>query len=255
MLITKELEILITRQNIDWFKSKKYDCNLKDIIIINVLDLPRWSERYIEYSCDYCGVIYDRKFYKYMNGKEKIIDKDCCTNCQHIKLKETLNKKYENKIVKEKIKVNKIVKEKIKINKEINLDTHVESTLTLPEFLRGKIDSWKKDSLIFYNNRCILTGETQNIEVHHIYNFHKILIDVLNILGYSLYDNISKYTYEELERMRIKCIELHYKYGLGAPITRRIHRLFHFFYGNDNMPEQFEEFKQKWNNSDFKDIL
>jgi hypothetical protein len=60
-----------------------------------------------------------------------------------------------------------------------------------------------------------------------------------------IYINISQYTQDELDILSKKCLELHYKYGLGVCMTKPIHKEFHILYGlKNNTPEQYEEFKK-----------
>lgn len=107
--------------------------------------------------------------------------------------------------------------------------------------LPWKIDSYKK-----YDHRCDITGVKLNSNIiHHHYNYSDILKETLKELGMSFKGEISNYTQEELELIKKKCLELHYKYGLGICLSKEIHKEFHSLYGvKNNTLEQYVEFKQ-----------
>ena len=55
MLLTKEVEVKITKANLEYFLAKGYSCNIKDKIMVNPFDLRNQSEKEILYKCDCCG--------------------------------------------------------------------------------------------------------------------------------------------------------------------------------------------------------
>lgn len=115
----------------------------------------------------------------------------------------------------------------------------------LHEYLRHKITSWKIDSMKKYNKTCAITGrKSSNNIVHHIIGFSDILFETMDAVGLDIRENVSLYTEEELKSIEDKCLELHYKYGLGVVLCEEVHKEFHSIYGyGNNTPEQFEEFK------------
>lgn len=118
-------------------------------------------------------------------------------------------------------------------------------------YLRNTISPWKRDSFKKYNYRCAITGTNKHLTIHHLYNFSDILEEVLKKTKLPLYQEIGKYTNKELRLLEDTCLQLHYKYGLGICLTRKIHEEFHSLYGrSNNTREQFEEFRQmKINNN------
>ena len=111
--------------------------------------------------------------------------------------------------------------------------------------LRSFILPWKMDSFNFYKSICCITGVKihKEILIHHKYGFNMIVQDTINELNLPIYDEINKYTSEELKLLEDKCLELHYKHGLGVCICRDVHNKFHKIYGRgDNTPEQWDEF-------------
>lgn len=129
----------------------------------------------------------------------------------------------------------------------------------LHSHLRTRILQWKKDSINYCNNKCVITGESSST-VHHIFGFDLILAELINELSLNdvdfnniLTNNISL---TRLKLIEDKCLELHYKHGLGVCLSESIHKLFHSLYGyGHNTPEQFEEFKQRYNNGEFDLLL
>ena len=51
MLLTTQIEIKITKANINYYKEKGYAIKEKDIIIINTEDLQPQSDKRVKYKC------------------------------------------------------------------------------------------------------------------------------------------------------------------------------------------------------------
>jgi hypothetical protein len=110
-------------------------------------------------------------------------------------------------------------------------------------YLRESLTQWKKDSMKACDYKCIITGNNFDT-VHHLYGFDNILQEVVISLNIPILEQVNQYTDLELEKIRNKCLELHYKYGLGVCLSGEVHKLFHSIYGyGNNTPNQFEEFK------------
>jgi hypothetical protein len=115
MLLTKEVEVKISKKNIEWFISKGYSCNLRDKIIINTTDLTIGSHVFVEVQCDYCGKQYSLKWQDY-NKRDSVIKKDCCKDCWYIKCSESnqriygVTNQFQREETKEKIRESNINK-------------------------------------------------------------------------------------------------------------------------------------------------
>lgn len=100
MLISNQFfEIKIIQSNIEWYKSKGYKCELGDIITVKAKDLTKGSHAKVKYMCDYClenGVekVIISEYRQYLRGKNGLIDKDCCSECQPKKYREVCQVKY-----------------------------------------------------------------------------------------------------------------------------------------------------------------
>ena len=127
----------------------------------------------------------------------------------------------------------------------------------LSHYLRKKTGKWQDASLRNYKYTCQLTGlRYKDIIIHHIYPFVKILNETLEVLDLPLYDEVIKYPEEELLKIENKFLELHFKYGLGIPLEKDIHKLFHKVYTNrNNTNEQLMEFKLRYFKGEFDNQL
>lgn len=127
---------------------------------------------------------------------------------------------------------------------------------SLNKYLRGIITNWSKESIENANYTCCITGiRGKSLAVHHQYGFNLLVKDTLMDTGLPIKQSIGEYTTEELED--IKCIFMD-KHKLYEPVVLQkfVHILFHTIYGRgDNTPEQFQEFRERYNLGEFTDQL
>jgi len=113
----------------------------------------------------------------------------------------------------------------------------------ISRFLRQSVSPWKADTIKTQQGKCVVTDKESDV-VHHIYGFNAIVKEVFESTGLPVKETTAQYSDYELELLSTKCLQLHYKYGLGACLAKDVHFLFHEAYGyGNNTPEQFEEFK------------
>lgn len=124
------------------------------------------------------------------------------------------------------------------------------ATSALFLYLRAYMTDWKEESMKKCDYKCVITGGKFDA-IHHLYSFNKIAKETVEKLNMPLHPNISLYTDNELKFMIDTCADLHEKYGLGVCLREDVHRLFHSEYGNDNSPDQFEEFRVNYLNGVF----
>lgn len=112
---------------------------------------------------------------------------------------------------------------------------------------RHRLDPWTISTLRECNYSCQITGQTNvPIDVHHITSFNIIAHEAMAEFG--IYDeHLYLKTYQEYgEKVILRIVELHNKYGNGVCLRKDIHVLYHKLYGHgNNTPAQFEEFKQR----------
>lgn len=149
---------------------------------------------------------------------------------------------------------NKCYKEKMEQYRGENHWSWRGGITAINEYFHNKITQWKKESMKNCKYKCVLSGDKFD-KIHHLYSFNLILKESLHNTNMSL-KRINEYTLEELLVIEQEIRKLHYKYPLGVCLRGDIHKLFHnlYSYGN-NTPEQFYEFKQRYDNGEFKDIL
>ncbi|MCY9039465.1 hypothetical protein MOE77_21530 [Bacillus inaquosorum] len=75
-------------------------------------------------------------------------------------------------------------------------------------------------------------------------------------LSFEPQSKIGDFTVKELEQIKNECVRLHLNYGLGIPLTKKIHNLFHEIYGTSNNNEiQFNEFRNRYENGEFEALF
>lgn len=123
----------------------------------------------------------------------------------------------------------------------------------LHNYLRYKINDWKRNSLKKYNYSCGITGiKSNDLVVHHIYGFNLILDEVLFELNLDIRKEINLYSDKELLLIENLLIKKHYEHGLGIPLLSYIHDIYHKVYGKgNNTYEEFNEFKIDYLNNKY----
>jgi hypothetical protein len=128
----------------------------------------------------------------------------------------------------------------INSNKIRNHETLAEMSL----YFRSKLIKWRNDSLDFYGNKCFVSGEKDNIVVHHLIPFNQIRDYVLNQLD--LQDKpMDQFTSDELDLIEGKILDYH-ELSLGVPLNEKIHKQFHMQYGSNTTLENLLEFKYSY---------
>lgn len=121
--------------------------------------------------------------------------------------------------------------------------------------LRNHLQEWKQKSMEYCNYKCVITN-TNFDNIHHLYSFRNIVNEVFINLNIDIKQTIGDYNEKTRQLIYNELIILHNKYGLGVCLKNNIHRLFHNLYGySNNTPQQFEEFKQRYYNHEFNEII
>lgn len=118
-------------------------------------------------------------------------------------------------------------------------------SMSIHKILRAKINPWVENIKKIYNNKCAITGKTNDLVVHHLKAFSTILNDAIEKyeLDIKQRDNITVIPNNDVfEKIQKDVIESHTN-DIGILISRDIHLQFHSIYGKgNNTPEQFDEF-------------
>ena len=120
-------------------------------------------------------------------------------------------------------------------------------TIQLKKFLYKYLKEWKIKIKKECNNKCIISGEIKNLEVHHLYSFTSIMLDALKNLDLSLKSNIGDYSQAEINSLIDEIKKLH-EFCPGVCITKKWHIIYHKYYGlHDSIPQQWYEFINRVN--------
>lgn len=89
------IEMTWVSRNRKFYMNKGYNfTKIYDKFLVNVDDLPKSSDKYVDVICDHCGNIY-KETYKHYNRKNKT--DDCCKMCWNVKMQESMLQKYGKK--------------------------------------------------------------------------------------------------------------------------------------------------------------
>lgn len=126
----------------------------------------------------------------------------------------------------------------------------------ITRMLRNYIADNHKEAIESSSYTCCITGiRGCYLEVHHTYAFRDILNDTLTTLNLDVRQTIGEYSEEELSEIRSVFMEIQASHE-SVVLSKEIHKLFHDTYGRvDFTPEQFDEFKERYDNNEFTDIL
>jgi len=116
--------------------------------------------------------------------------------------------------------------------------------------LRHYIGEWYAKSLQSNNYLCVITNKRAKV-VHHLYPFYKVVEEYLEKNGLNIKNPVGYYSNDELIKIEKEFSQFHELFGLGVPLTKNVHDLFHRTYGTmNNTPAQFEEFRQRIQSGD-----
>lgn len=127
----------------------------------------------------------------------------------------------------------------------------------ISEHLRKLNNEWFDKCKQEANYTCQLTGKHGvSLHTHHLYAFSLIVLDAHNTYNIEIKQQVKDYTDEELKLLEGYVAEWHKDSSNAVVLSKEVHNLFHSLYGRgDNTPEQFEEFKKRFLNGEFDDLL
>lgn len=224
------------------YNSKTVKCDMcnKDI-------LRRESQVYDRNFCDnecysnYRKIYYTKENHSSWNGGEVKVNCSCCGNTISRKKSEIRTNNY--------CSVECMWSDRGRLYSSENNSNWQGGITKISEYLRHNINEWKLDSFKKYDFKCDITGEKDNLIIHHLYNYSEIIKEVFEVSKLPIYECINEYSYDELETLKTNCLNIHYNRGLGVCLTENMHIKFHSIYGKkNNTLEQYNEFKIKNNN-------
>jgi hypothetical protein len=109
--------------------------------------------------------------------------------------------------------------------------------------------------MVAYGFKCGLTG-LEFDEIHHLTPFRDIVEEMFEVLQLDIRQTIGEYNEDELALIQDKLTRLHNFYGLGVPLCKTLHKLFHDTYGYTNAtPSDFQDFESNYFHGKYDDIL
>ena len=118
---------------------------------------------------------------------------------------------------------------------------------------------WKEDAKENVNYTCELIGKQCYVETHHIKPFCELVMEAHVLNGIQIKEIIADYTEEELKLLVAYITKWHQDFSNAIVLSKEVHRYFHneFMKGKDreSSVEDIEEFKQRYLNGEFKDLL
>jgi len=122
----------------------------------------------------------------------------------------------------------------------------------LQHSMRSNIKDWVMESMKEVNYICQITGKKGRLNVHHTYQFNKILEETLLELDLDLKQDIGEYQQEEFIKMKELIRQKHIDYDCSFVMLETIHKLFHKTYGFKNTTrEDIDNFKIRYLNGEF----
>lgn len=126
----------------------------------------------------------------------------------------------------------------------------------ISQYLRNLNEQWYAECKKQANYRCQLTGKQGRLNTHHLKAFNIIVIEAHLINNIEVKEVIGDYKEQELLTLKNHISNWHKDMNNAIVLHEDVHNLFHSLYGRgDNTLEQFEEFKQRYLNGEFGDIV
>ena len=119
------------------------------------------------------------------------------------------------------------------------------------------VSQWFDDSKKQANYACELTVKVGgNLHTHHLKAFSTIIKEAHELHNIQIKPQVKDYTEEELHKLEQYVESFHKDTSNAIVLCEQVHNLFHGLYGKgENTPEQFEEFKERYLNGEFDEIL
>lgn len=135
-----------------------------------------------------------------------------------------------------------------------NRKTLTKTLKNIDDYIRSNNEKWKIKIRKQCNYSCIFSGN-KNIDIHHIYPFHKILQEVFIELGYD-YNKEYFLNEKQIKEICDNFFEKQDKLNCGVCIDKDIHKLFHSIYSYTNFTQNdWDKFKIDLLNGKYNDYL
>lgn len=122
-------------------------------------------------------------------------------------------------------------------------------TTPLMKIIRGYTKEWRAKIIREQGEMCFLTGQTHDIEVHHINPLLPVAEKILNHMNFTKDMVLGDISETEREILRNTVKEAH-KTIKGVPLQRWLHERFHSIYGRVASEEDFKDFCSAFDKGD-----
>ena len=118
---------------------------------------------------------------------------------------------------------------------------------------------WIEDAKENVNYTCELIGKQCYVETHHIKPFCELVMEAHVLNGIQIKEIVADYTEEELKLLVAYITKWHQDFSNAIVLSKEVHNYFHNVFmkgkGRESSVEDVEEFKQRYLNGEFKDLL
>lgn len=130
---------------------------------------------------------------------------------------------------------------------DLHRPTEINNYKNLICYVRQRLVPWRDRVRRERNYVCEITGRRSNIVVHHIRGFNLLFNETVHRLNFSLRDDMSHYTQDQLDKFMDAFVTIQESYGQYICINEEVHKEFHNLYGyGDNTQEQWNDFISKY---------
>lgn len=238
MILTKEIEIKITKSNISHYLNLGYKCELKDVILISVPDVTKGSKKLILVKCEVCGVEKNLSIYNYWNNY-KTCEFYACTKCSHKKSEITnmikYGVKYPSELEEYKLKIKNIMILKYGVDNPMKINIFKDKMKETCMLNHGVDNPSKSSSILDKVRRTKIKIGLQcgNISDYNVYKNRVYYLT--NKIRESIFENWDGYDYYDGEYIRDN-FNLEYTDSMYPTIDHKISILYGYL--NDITPEE-----------------
>ena len=131
----------------------------------------------------------------------------------------------------------------------------------ISDYLRSLpvVVKWVEDAKENVNYTCELIGKQCYVETHHIKPFCELVMEAHVLNGIQIKEIVADYTEEELKLLIAYITKWHQDFSNAIVLSKEVHSYFHNVFmkgkGSESSVEDVEEFKQRYLNGEFKDLL
>ena len=131
----------------------------------------------------------------------------------------------------------------------------------ISDYLRNLpiVVKWMEDTKENVNYTCELIGKQCYVETHHIKPFCELVMEAHVLNGIQIKEIVADYTEEELKLLVAYITKWHQDFSNAIVLSKEVHYYFHNVFmkgkGRESSVEDVEEFKERYLNGEFKDLL